>query len=233
MKRTPFFCGSMLSVAIAFGTPGAEPLARPWYAAEIDAFMEADKVHPPQRCGILFTGSSSVRLWDTLARDMAPARVVNRGFGGSTIADVNDNFDRVVARYRPKAIFLYAGENDLSSGRTAALVFADFQRFMALKSGALGDTPVYFISLKPSKLRFDQKARQSEVNMLVKQLAHRRRDLHFIDVVTAMLDNGKLRNIYQDDGLHMTREGYRIWTRLILPSVRAESSRRTALCPGP
>lgn len=216
--------------------PGANasvenPAARPWYASEIDAFLALDRANPQPPCSILFTGSSSVRLWDSLADDMAPAKVINRGFGGSTIADVDDNFDRIVAPYRPKAIFFYAGENDLSAGKPTAQVFRDFKRFMALKSQALGETPVYFISLKPSKLRLDQMGRQSEVNALVKQLARQRRDLHFINVVLAMLDNGKVRNIYREDGLHMTQEGYRIWTRLVRPAVLAESGRRTSRCP--
>lgn len=232
MKWMLIVCGALLSVVVARAEPSMEPPVRPWYASEIEAFVKADKAHPPEPCSILFTGSSSVRLWDTLANDMAPANVINRGFGGSTIADVNDNFDRIVSPYRPRAIFFYAGENDLSSGKSAAQVFTDFQRFMELKSGALGNTPVYFVSLKPSKLRFDQKARQSEVNVLVKRLARSRRDLHYIDVVTAMLDKGRLRDIYRDDGLHMTQEGYRIWTRLIRPPVLSETRRRTAFCPG-
>lgn len=211
-------------------TPGEHP-ARPWYAAELDAFLASDLANPPSSCAILFTGSSSVRFWDSLAKDMAPAPVINRGFGGSTIADVDDNFDRVVTRYHPKAIFFYAGENDVSAGKLPAKVFADFQKFMALKSEALGDTPVYFISLKPSKLRFDQMTRQSEVNAMVRRLARRQRDLHFINVVPAMLDKGKPRDIYREDGLHMIPEGYRIWTALIRPSVLAESIRRTKRCP--
>lgn len=245
MKWKPIICSVLLmaitvSAAInAQGTPPSpiagnavdERAARSWYAPEIEAFLASDRASPPPLCSILFTGSSSVRLWDSLADDMAPAQVINRGFGGSTIADVDDNFDRVVVAYRPKAIFFYAGENDLSAGKPAAQVFADFQRFVALKSQALGDTPVYFISLKPSKLRFDQMGRQSEVNALVKQFTHRRHDLHFINVVAAMLDKGKLRNIYREDGLHMTRDGYRIWTKLIRPAVLAESSRPTLRCP--
>ena len=247
MTWRPINCSALLmaiTVSTAINAQGTSPspgagnlvdgrAARPWYVPEIEAFLTSDRVNPPPLCSILFTGSSSVRLWDSLADDMAPAQVINRGFGGSTIADVDENFDRIVAPYLPKAIFFYAGENDLSSGKPAAHVFADFQRFMALKYQTLEDTPVYFISLKPSKLRFDQMARQSEVNALVKHLSRQRRDLHFINVVAAMLDKGKLRNIYREDGLHMTREGYRIWTRLIRPAVLAESSRRALRCPKP
>lgn len=232
MKWEPVVRYAALMATIV-GTPlEAQQPARPWYASEIEAFQDQDRLNPPLPCGILFTGSSSVRLWESLAADMAPASVINRGFGGSTIADIDENFDRIVSPYRPKAIFFYAGENDLSSGKSAAQVFADFQRFMALKSAALGDTPVYFISLKPSKLRFDQMARQSEVNALVKRFSRQRRDLRFINVVAAMLDRGELRNIYRADGLHMTQEGYRIWTRLIRPPVITESRRPTRACPG-
>lgn len=222
---------SALTTALLLGA--MEVQGAPWYAPEIEAFQAADRANPPPRCGILFTGSSSIRLWESLAEDMAPAAVINRGFGGSTIADVDENFDRIVAPYRPRAIFLYAGENDLDAGKPAARVFADFQRFLALKSHALGDAPVYFISLKPSKLRFGQMGRQAEVNALVKRLARQRRDLHFIDVVAAMLESGRPKDIYRKDGLHMTQEGYRIWTELIRPAVLAESARWRPHCPKP
>lgn len=205
--------------------------ARPWYALELDAFAASDLANFPPPCAILFTGSSSIRLWESLARDMAPAPVINRGFGGSTIADVADSFGRVVAPYNPKAVFFYAGENDVDAGRSPARVFSDFRRFMTLKSRAIGDVPVYFISLKPSKLRFDQRDRQSQVNALVKRLARQQRDLHFIDVVPAMLDKGRPRPIYREDGLHMTEGGYRLWTDLIRPAVLLEAARRTKRCP--
>jgi lysophospholipase L1-like esterase len=210
--------------------PGAQT-ARPWYASELDGFAASDLANFPPSCAILFTGSSSIRLWESLARDMAPAPVINRGFGGSTIADVADSFYQVVAPYNPKAIFFYAGENDVNAGRSSANVFSDFRRFMALKSEALGDVPVYFISLKPSKLRFNQRGEQSKVNAMVKRLARRHRDLHFIDVVPAMLEKGKPRHIYREDGLHMTEKGYRLWTGIIRPAVLSEAARRTKRCP--
>ena len=195
------------------------------FASEIAAFVQADQANPPKPCGLLFVGSSSIRLWDTLGADMAPHRVVNRGFGGSTISDVNLHFDRVVTPHRPRAIFFYAGENDVDGGKSPRETAAAFEAFLSKKDQALGKTPVYFISLKPSKARFAQLPRQRAVNAAIRSLAAKRADLHFVDVSAAMLKNGKPRDIFVADDLHMNAEGYRIWTRLLRPKVREAAKR--------
>ena len=203
-------------------------------AAEIDRYVQADKLAPPAPCEVLFVGSSSIVKWKaTLAADMAPLPVINRGFGSSHIEYVNRWFDEIVAPYKPRAIVFYAGENDINAGKSVERVVGDFDEFMTRKSAALGQTPVYFISVKPSKARFAQLSEQARVNDAVKARAARRSDLHYIDVVGAMLEDGRPRDIYESDGLHMTREGYLIWTRIIrgalLPSAKAEerTCRRT------
>lgn len=215
--------------APAFAQPAAAPKGPERFAPEIAAFAAADREHMPPPCEILFTGSSSIRFWKSLAADMAPIPVINRGFGGSTIADVDYYFDKVVAPYRPRAIVFYAGENDLAAGEAPKDVAADFVRFMGLKDKALGAaTPVYFISLKPSKLRWAQREQQAQVNAEIRALAARRRDLHFVDVVPAMLDDGKPKDIYVADGLHMTPQGYALWTGVVRPVVEAEAKRPSA-----
>ena len=115
-------------------------------AVEIEQFVAADHLAPPAPCQVLFVGSSSIVHWkDELAADMAPWPVINRGFGGSYIAHVNRWFAQIVAPYRPRSIVFYAGENDLHAGASVAQVVSDFDAFMALKSQALGSTPVYFL----------------------------------------------------------------------------------------
>jgi hypothetical protein len=128
---------------------------------------------------------------------------------------VNRWFEQIVARYWPRAIVLYAGENDLDAGKSVARVIDDFERFMALKRKDLGTTPVYFISIKPSKLRISELPRQTEVNEAVLAWAHNGSDLHYIDVVSPMLEGGQPRDIYLADNLHMRREGYLIWTTAV------------------
>lgn len=197
---------------------------------EIDAFVAQDKASMPAACEVLFVGSSSIVKWkDTLSADMAPIPVINRGFGGSQIEDVNRWFREVVAPYRPRAIVFYAGENDIDAGKPPERVVADFDAFMLLKEKALGKTPVYFISLKPSKLRFGELPLQTTVNDEIKSRVQKRTDLHYIDVVAPMLRDGRPKDIFQSDDLHMTRKGYEIWTDVVraalLPNTEAEARR--------
>ena len=187
-----------------------EPLA-----AEIDRFVQADRAAPPAPCQVLFVGSSSIVQWTTLAQDLAPLPVINRGFGGSHIEYVNRWFHQIVAPYRPRAIVFYAGENDVAAGKPVARVVADFDTFMARKSKALGAVPVYFISLKPSKLRFAQFALQSEINEAIQSRARQRADLDYIDVVALMLEEGQPKDLFMSDDLHMTPDGYALWTQAV------------------
>ena len=179
---------------------------------EILSFAALDRTMLPPNCPVLFVGSSSIRLWGSLAADMAPLPVLNRGFGGSSTRHINAYFDRIVTPYRPRAIVLYAGENDIDAGESPADVLAQVEHFMALKDDRLGrHVPIFYISQKPSKLRADQFERQSLANEAVKALAARREDLEYIDVVPAMLENGRPRDLYIEDGLHMNAAGYAIW----------------------
>jgi lysophospholipase L1-like esterase len=168
---------------------------------------------------------------ETLPSDMAPMPVINRGFGGSHIEYVNLWFDQIVAGYRPRAIVFYAGENDLDAGKSVERVVSDFDEFMDRKAKALGETPVYFISLKPSKLRFGQFPLQTLVNNVIRDRAAKRSDLYYIDVVSAMLDEaGKPRDLFVADGLHMNARGYEIWTRIVRAAVLPHTDAEERSC---
>ena len=222
--------GEAAAPAPAPAQRAADPALERSLGAEVEQFVRADRVSPPPPCQVLFVGSSSIVKWkETLASDMAPMPVIDRGFGGSHIEYVNRWFDEIVAPYRPRAIVFYAGENDIDAGKPVDRVVADFDEFMTRKTRALGDTPVYFISLKPSKLRFAQFPRQTKVNAAIRALARGRPDLHYIDVVTPMLENGRPKDIFVADGLHMSAAGYAIWTRevraALLPNAESEARR--------
>ena len=215
-----------LALAAAAAAPADVPPAPAPLAAdapfrdEIERFAAIDRMQTPPACALLFVGSSSIRLWTSLRSDMAPLPVINRGFGGSTLAQSNLYFDRIVAPYRPRAILLYAGENDLDGGAAPARVVEDFRQFLALKDARLGATPVFYIAAKPSKLRAAQLPRQTELNRGIAEIAAARKDVHFIDVVPAMLDRGTPRDLYVADGLHMAPAGYAIWREKVMTALR-------------
>lgn len=222
-----------LALGVAATSPPADPLpAKRRFADEIDAFAAADKANPPSACPLLFVGSSSIRRWATLAHDMAPYPTLNRGFGGAEIADVNAEFGRVVAPYRPRAIVFYAGGNDLHDDMTPDEVVAEFKTFMALKRAALPHVRVYFVSVKPSKARLTEYPAQEAVNHQIKAMSLTQHDLIVIDVVPDMMADGKPKDIFESDGLHMTAAGYAIWTtdiRRVLDWTNAKNLK----CPPP
>ena len=118
-------------VTLGLSTPQAanqHGLAK--WEPEIRAFEASDRTNPPAKHAILFVGSSSIRLWKTLAKDFPNARVINRGFGGSRIADSTAFADRIIFPYEPRTIVFYAGDNDLAEGRTPEQVAADYQAFV-------------------------------------------------------------------------------------------------------
>jgi hypothetical protein len=197
---------------------------------QVNEFVEMDKASPPPSCEVLFVGSSSIAVWKTLARDMAPLPVINRGFGGSHIEYVNRWFDKVVAPYHPRAIVFYAAENDIGAGKPVERVLADFDEFMKMKHAELGETPVYFISVKPSKLRWWQFALQSQVNDAIRTRVKTEHDLHYIDVASSMLDHGRPKDIYGPDHLHMSAEGYAIWTKAVKAVLLADTQAELQSC---
>lgn len=191
------------------------------FAAEIAAFREADRLAPPAPGAILFCGSSSIRLWTDLAADMAPFRVVNRGFGGSSIPDVVRHFSTVAALPDPRAIVFYAGDNDLESRRPAVRIVRSFERFMDLKSARFSAVPVLFVSIKPAPSRVQFRAVREEVNAAIRQRALQQADLIYVDIAGPMLESGRLDDLFLEDRLHLSRAGYEIWRDVIFKALCA------------
>jgi lysophospholipase L1-like esterase len=192
---------------------------------QIRAFEKADKVYPPELGAVLFTGSSSIRYWSTLSRDLAPLRVLNRGFGGCHLAHVTHYAGRIILPYRPRAIVLYAGENDLGwpSNKKPETVLEDFKRLASLVQAKLPGVGVYFISIKLSRFRRGRWDAIRTANRLVKEFACGRDDISFIDTATAMLDaKGHPSPRYQPwYRLHMNTEGYTLWASIVRPVLQA------------
>jgi lysophospholipase L1-like esterase len=185
---------------------------------DMQRFAAQDAVSPPPRHGVVFVGSSSIRLWETLAADFPGVPVINRGFGGSELRDSTFYADRIVIPYAPRQIVLYAGENDLQMGRTPQQVAADFRTFVERVRRDLPKVRIAYISSKPSPLRAGLLEAQRQANALIRAEAER---LHvdYIDVFASMLDtNGQPRGeLFVEDRLHMNRAGYELWRQKVAP----------------
>lgn len=204
-------------------SPPAPVATASQWEGDIRTFEDEDRRNPPSAGAVLFVGSSSIRLWNSLAQDFPDQHVVNRGFGGSQMDDVLHYADRIVLPYRPRVVVLYAGDNDLAAGRTPQAVFADYASFVDLVRRRLPDTRIVWIAAKPSLARWNIVDRFRETNALVRRYVERDpAHLAYADVFTPMLGpDGRPRpELFREDGLHMTPPGYAIWTEVVKPLLR-------------
>lgn len=199
------------------------PDAWEWAVAR---FEDADRRRPPPPGTIVFAGSSSITLWDTLADDMAPLAVLNRGFGGSRMHQVAHHADRVVIPYRPRAVVLFAGTNDIAGPRpkSAQHVYDGYLTFVAKVETALPKTPIYFVSITPAPSRRKYWPAFRQANDLIRAHAQTADNLRYIDLVTALLgpDGEPRRDFFRRDRLHPSRQGYAVWAATIRPVLLAD-----------
>lgn len=205
---------------LAAATPGQaaetnSPFAR--WEKEISAFEASDKTNPPPKNAIVFVGSSSIRLWKSLARDFPDRAVVNRGFGGSQIIDSAHFAERIVFPHAPRQIVLYAGGNDLNAGKSPEQVFTDFQAFVAKVRAALPQARIAYISIAPNPARWTQVDRVRRANQLIEDYTRTDSHLDFINVFPQMLgpDGQPKPDIFLKDRLHMNERGYALWREIV------------------
>ena len=190
------------------------------YQNDINKYQNENKRLSNRSCDVLFLGSSSINLWDTIYEDFAPLKLIRRSYGGATLRDMIYNYATIAKGYKPKAIVLYV-ENDLGShkeGVNAVKCFDLFRIFIAKLKKEYPNTPLFVVSLKPSQHKADQLKDQLIVNTLLQQNATQQQ-YTYIDITKVMYDEeGNLRtDIFKEDNLHMNAEGYKLWTAIIKP----------------
>lgn len=192
------------------------------WAGDMAQFAAQDAATPPPRGGIEFIGSSSIRMWESLAADFPGQPVFNRGFGGSEVRDSTWYADRIVIPYAPCKVFFYAGDNDLNSGRSPAQVRDDVVAFVKRVHRDLPKTTVEIISIKPSPSRAQLLPAVVEANGLIKKALATLPNTGYTDVYTPMLgaDGQPRAALFREDMLHMTPEGYAIWRKALAPKVQ-------------
>lgn len=188
---------------------------------EIAAYERADLTNAPPTNAILFIGSSTVRLWTTLAQDFPEHRVINRGFGGSQIVDSTHFAPRIIFPYAPKMIFLRAGGNDLAAGKSAEEVFGDFKEFVATVLAKLPQTEIVFISLAPSVARWKQADAEKILNGLVAEFVRGKPALRYIETydMTPGPDGKPRAELFVSDMLHFSAEGYKLLAERVRPAL--------------
>ena len=190
------------------------------YQGDINRYQKENKRLKDLSCDVLFLGSSSINLWDTIYEDFAPLKLIRRSYGGATLRDMIYNYNTIAKGYTPKSIVLYV-ENDLGNhkeGVNAVKCFDLFRIFIDKLKKDYPNTPLIVVSLKPSQHKADQLKDQLLVNALLEENATAQ-GYTYIDITKVMYDEaGNLRtDIFKEDNLHMNAEGYKLWTAILKP----------------
>ena len=198
---------------------GQDPLR---FRGEVEEIITRQSTSPKKNA-MLFTGSSSVRMWKDLSSAFPGYNTINTGFGGSSMSELFYYTQELVINFKPKKIFIYEGDNDIASGKTPDQILADAQKVLNYIRGQLPKkTKVYFISAKPSVSRWKLKTEYETFNQLLKGWVEKQKNVEFIDVWNPMLgaDGNVKPDLFIEDQLHMNKKGYDIWTSVLKPYLK-------------
>lgn len=186
---------------------------------EIAAYEAADRANPPPKGGVLFIGSSTIRLWKTLAQDFPDHKVINRGFGGSEIADSTHFADRIIFPYEPKQIFLRAGGNDVHAGRLPEEVANDFADFVRKVHDRLPKTEIVYIFVNPAPARWGENDKYRALNEMIRKMALHMPRVCCVDAYDISLTpDGRARpELFVADKLHFNGDGYKVLADRVRP----------------
>ncbi|WP_339675402.1 SGNH/GDSL hydrolase family protein [Cyclobacterium marinum] len=166
---------------------------------------------------IVFTGSSTIRMWKSLQEDFPQHNVINAGFGGSQASDLLYYIDELILDYKPTKVFIYEGDNDISSGKSTDEILMTFNLITSKIHEALPETEIVIISPKPSVARWKLADQYLELNKKLKKFTKSEKYMKYADLWKPMLNKDKepMDDIFIKDNLHMNEKGYAIWAKTI------------------
>lgn len=223
MRKTGFLLITLLIVACSpVKKYSTLPEVLKW-ENEISRFEKLDSAEQYPSDAILFTGSSSIKLWTTLEKDMAPYNVINRGFGGSKLSDFVVYGERLIAPHPCSAIVIFIA-NDISGtagDKTPEEVGGLFKYLLKTIRRSHPETPVFWIEITPSPSRWKVWPQISEANQLISRICHKEKNTYFIRTSYSFIssDGQPIEGYFRSDMLHLNADGYKLWNSIIKKEI--------------
>lgn len=196
------------------------------FEAEIESLkLKNDSLWDGEEKVLLFTGSSSVRMWEDLQERFPDQKILNSGFGGSQASDLLYYLKPLILDYQPQKVFIYEGDNDLAEGKRIGEVIKTLREIATRLNQAFPGIPIVFISAKPSISRWNLRKKYKRFNRKLARWTGGQPTLDFVDVWSPMLTDKTLNtSLFIEDGLHMNDSGYNIWEEVITPFITTDKS---------
>lgn len=203
------------------------------YSRVIQRFEDWDSKNSYPQNSVLFVGSSSVRRWPTANAFGQEFPVLNRGFGGSYMADSVYHANALILQYKPAVVVVYAGDNDVWNGIPAELIYQDFVQLAQAIHTTLPRTEVVCLAVKPSQRRWSVWSEMQEVNRRLSEFASEQDSITFVDVANPLLGENGLPDpaLFVDDELHLSQAGYKKWNSILTPVLRQRYAQATTKKP--
>jgi lysophospholipase L1-like esterase len=217
----PIWAMALVGMACGVALSAEEAKKANRWEKAMQAFEQKDAKNPPPRGEVVFIGSSSIVGWN-LSKYFPDLKTVNRGFGGSAIADSTEFADRILIPLEPRIVVFYAGDNDIAGGKSPEQVLDDFKAFVKKVHDKLPKTRIVYIGIKPSLARWKLVEKMRAANQLIADFIKTDERLRYVDADKPMLgEDGKPKpDLLAKDGLHLSPAGYELWTSLVLPHLK-------------
>ena len=214
MKLSHVSLGLLLFVSAASVAYAQDPTR---FQSEIEALNNKEFNIDPAKQVVVFTGSSSVRMWNTIQEDFPSINAINTGFGGSHFTDLIQYQEELIFRFNPDKIFIYEGDNDVSAEKAPVDILVSAAMLYGAIRTRFPEAEIYLISPKPSISRWHLKNEYEQTNGLLKRFCELNPNLTWVDVWSPMLgENGEPKaDIFLEDDLHMNAKGYDIWQEVM------------------